>query len=90
MVGIGCCSPERPSSTGKHSRMEGLLLGMSCSFPWLQQPERPRALLLSWNKHVGLSGLVPVTVWKVSQHAYQHIPGKLVGQHIQHCVEGRL
>ena len=29
MVGIGCFGPERPSSTVKHSGMEGLLLGMS-------------------------------------------------------------
>jgi len=83
MVGIGCFGPERPSSTGRHSRMEDLLLGMSCSFPWLWQPEHHWSLLFTWNKCVGLSGLIPVSLWKVGQHTPQHILGKLDGQNIK-------
>jgi len=34
-------------------------------------------------KTVEMSGLVPVTLWKVGQHTHQHISGKVSGQHIQ-------
>ena len=55
----------------------------SCSFPWLWQPEHHWSLLFTWNKCVGLSGLIPVSLWKVGQHTPQHILGKLDGQNIK-------
>ena len=34
-------------------------------------------------KTTGLSGQIPVILWKMEQHSHQHISGKKVGQHIQ-------
>lgn len=63
LAGFGCCeSGQCARELERFVGWRAWLHGMSCSIPWIWQPQSLRVPLPTWSKPFGLSGSVPVSL----------------------------